>query len=274
MTYRQQGDPLAQLVSSRFGDARTAAVIMQTPNFEVGIAGWEAGVQRHGVNYFRTLRSERSSNPNVGPIIQQLEAEDVEVVYVNMSPLNYIQLAQAAGDQVLDLQFVGVGVTMGLNAVLNSGCPDADDGVFFSPFPAIETADRIDPDFRRAASQFNTPSDDIALAIWGLNRSIHEVLKRYEDTFGDDITREDLRTVIENADTIESGVFPPVRYSPEDHFGGTAVHDRRRRRRCFGSRPGAPRSRSDGSSSTGPRTVPCTRSSPSASCWSTAPRAC
>jgi branched-chain amino acid transport system substrate-binding protein len=224
MTYKQQGPLLAQMVKKEFGNKKTAAVIMNTPNFNDALQGWEAGVKASGLNYFQTFRSERSSNPNFGPIIQQLQSAKVEVVYVNMSPLNYIQFAQAASGQGAKFQFVGVGVTMGLNAVLSSGCPDVDKGMFFSPFPAIETANKIDPDFIAASRKFNAPADDIAFAIWGLNKAMHEVFKRYEKTFGNDLTREDLRAVIESAGKIETGVFPPVQYSPQQHFGGTGVH--------------------------------------------------
>jgi ABC-type branched-subunit amino acid transport system substrate-binding protein len=224
MTYGQQGDLLAQMVSSRFGDAKTGAIITQTPNFDGAAQGWEQGVQQHGVNYDQTLRHPRGDTSWYSGYANQLADAGVEVVYVNTSPLDYIRFAQVARDQGHDFQFVGVGVTMGLNAVLNSGCPAVDDGIFFSPIPALEAMDEIDPEFKQAAQALGTPDDDLAVALWGIAKAQHELFKKYESTFGDDLTREDFRAVVESAGEVSGGVFPPVNYSPDVDFGGQGVH--------------------------------------------------
>jgi ABC-type branched-subunit amino acid transport system substrate-binding protein len=224
MTYAQQGDLLAQLVSSKFGDAKTAAVVTQTPNFDDAVQGWEQGVQQHGVNYDQTLRHPRGDTSWYSGFANQLGDAGVEVVYVNMSPLDYIRFAQVADDQGHEFEFVGVGVTMGLNDVLNSGCPAVGNGTFFSPIPALETIDDLDPEFRQAADALGTPDDDLALALWGIARAQHELFKKYEERFGDDLTREDFRAVVESAGEVSGGVFPPVNYSPDVDFGGQGVH--------------------------------------------------
>jgi branched-chain amino acid transport system substrate-binding protein len=224
MTYRQQGGLLAEMVASRFGDAKAAAVITQTPNFDDAVQGWEQGVEQHGVNYHQTLRHPRGDTSWYSGFANQLGDAGVEVVYILTSPLDYIRFAQVASDQGHDFQFVGVGVSMGLNAVLNSGCPDVDGGIFFSPFPSLDVIDDLDPDFNRAAQKFGTPDDDLALAIWGASKGLHMMLENYGETFGDDLTREDFRALVESSGRTESGIFPPVEYSPDDHFGGRAVH--------------------------------------------------
>jgi ABC-type branched-subunit amino acid transport system substrate-binding protein len=224
MTYAQQGDLLAQLVSSRFGDAKTAAIVTQTPNFDDAVAGWEQGVQQHGVNYDQTLRHPRGDTSWYSGYANQLADAGVEVVYMNMSPLDYIRFAQVARDQGHEFEFVGVGVTMGLNDVLGSGCPAVENGTFFSPIPALEAVDDIDPEFNQAAQALGTPNDDLALALWGIAKAQHELFKKYESTFGDDLTREDFRAVVESAGEVSGGVFPPVNYSPDVDFGGQGVH--------------------------------------------------
>jgi ABC-type branched-subunit amino acid transport system substrate-binding protein len=224
MTYPQQGELLAQMVKSRFGDAKAAAIVTQTPNFDGAVQGWEQGVQQHGVNYETTLRHPRGQTGWYADFANQLGDADVEVVYINTSPLDYIRFAQVATDQGHDFQFVGVGVTMGLNAVLSNGCPHVDGGVFFSPFPALEAIDDIDPEFRQAADTFGVEASDLAMAAWGIAKAQHELFKKYEDTFGTDLTREDFRAVVEQAGTIETGVFPPVNYQPDVDFGGQGVH--------------------------------------------------
>jgi ABC-type branched-subunit amino acid transport system substrate-binding protein len=224
MTYPQQSELLAEMVASRFSGATAAAVLTQTPNFDGAVEGWERGVQAHGIDYAETLRNPRGQTGWYADFANRLGDQGVEVVYVNMSPLDYIRFAQVADEQGHDFQFVGVGVTMGLNDVLANGCPEVDGGIFFSPFPSLDVVDDIDPEFRQALERFNVQESDLALAIWGLGRAQHELFKRYEERFGTDLTREDFRAVVENAGTVESGIFPPVQYSPDVDFGGQAVH--------------------------------------------------
>ena len=224
MTYPQQSRLLAQMVSSRFGDAKAAAIITQTPNFDGAAQGWEAGVQEFGVDNAETLRPPRGQSGWYADFANRLGDQDVDVIYINTSPLDYIRFAQVADDQGHDFQFVGVGVTMGLNDVLANGCPEVDGGIFFSPFPSLDAVDDIDPEFRQALDRFNVPESDLALAIWGLGRAQHELFKRYEEQYGNDLTREDFRAMVENAGTVETGIFPPVSYSPDVDFGGQAVH--------------------------------------------------
>ena len=120
--------------------------------------------------------------------------------------------------------YVGVGVTMGLNAVLNSGCPSVANGIFFSPFPGIDWADANLKAFKETADKFGAPADDIGLALWGNAAVFHELLKRYEAKFGTDLTREGFRAVVAESQKIETGVFPSLTFSPTDHFGANQVH--------------------------------------------------
>jgi 2-oxoisovalerate dehydrogenase E1 component alpha subunit len=89
---------------------------------------------------------------------------------------------------------------------------------------SVDVIDDLDPNFNRAAERFGTPNDDIAMAIWGASKGLHMQFNEYEETFGTDLTREDFRALVEGAGRIESGVFPPVEYREDDHFGGQAVH--------------------------------------------------
>lgn len=224
MTYRQQGVLLAEFVRSEFGDTPVGMIATQTPNFDDAVAGWEQGVSEHGLDHRATLRHPRGQTGWYADMAAELEERGVEVLYILTSPLDYIRFAQVADDQGIDFQYVGVGITQGLNAVLGSGCPEVDEGIFFSPFPALETADDIDPDFNRAAERFDAPSDDIAWAIWGSSKSMHTMLERYGEQFGEDLTREDFRALLEQTGPIEGGVFPAVDYTPDNHFGGQGVH--------------------------------------------------
>ena len=224
MTYRQQGELLAEYVASEFPGKAVGAILTQTPNFDDAVAGWEAGVSAVGLDDRGTLRHPRGQTGWYADMANELASRGVEVLYILTSPLDYIRFAQVANDQGHDFQYVGVGISMGLNAVLGSGCPEVDGGRFFSPFPALETADDIDPEFNRAADKFGTPNDDIAWAIWGSSANMHRLLERYGERFGNDLTREDFRALVEGTDQVEGGVFPPVNYTPDNHFGGQGVH--------------------------------------------------
>jgi ABC-type branched-subunit amino acid transport system substrate-binding protein len=231
MSYRQQGRLLANYVrrnpngvASLEGGPKVAAIITDTPNFDDAVEGWTDGVQAEGLDYYKTLRHPKGDTSWYSGYAQDLMNAGVEVVYILSSPLDYIRFAQKAEEQGYRPQYIGVGVSMGLNAVLQSGCPWVDGGIFFSPFPGLDWARANVPQFFEAAAHFQVPNDDIALALWGTNAVLHQLLQRYEQAFGSDLTREDFRVLVENSQDIETGIFPQLDYTPDDHFGSSAVH--------------------------------------------------
>ncbi|MBW3658101.1 MAG: ABC transporter substrate-binding protein [Actinobacteria bacterium] len=224
MSYKQQGPLLAQMVKKNFGGKKVAAIITDTPNFDDAIAGWEAGVKQQGLNYYKTLRHPKGDTSWYNAFAGDLKANGVEVVYILSSPVDYIRFAQQASQSGIKFQYVGVGVSMGLNAVLGSGCDEVDGGMFFSPFPGLDYARKNVPGFFETAKRFNAPADDIAFALWGQAAVQHDLLLRYEKTYGPDLTREDFRDLVETQTGIGGEIFPTVNYSPQNHFGSTAVH--------------------------------------------------
>jgi ABC-type branched-subunit amino acid transport system substrate-binding protein len=224
MTYKQQGPLLAEYVAKNFPGKKVGAIVTQTPNFNDAVEGWDAGRKRYDLPYTETLRHPKGNTSWYSGYAKQLHEAGAQVVFMLTSPLDYIRFAQVADDAGYDFQYVGVGVTKGLNDVLRSGCDQVDGGVFFSPFPALETAEKLDPEFLQAARKFGVAADDIAWAIWGSSKLLHESFKAYERVFGNDLTREDFRALVESSGRVKTGVYPDVEYSPQNHFGGTAVH--------------------------------------------------
>ena len=224
MTYPQQAPLLVDYVASNFPGATVGGVAMSSPTVDGALEAVARAVQDRGVDYYPALRAPQGDTSWYAGYANELANAGVEVVAMAVTPLDYIRFAQVARDQGHDFQYVGVGITSGLNAVLGSGCPAVGNGIFFSPFPALETIDDLDPEFRRAAAAFGAPNDDQALALWGLAKSQHQLFKRYEERLGTDLTREDFRAVVESAGTVENGIFPPVNFSPDVDFGGTGVH--------------------------------------------------
>jgi ABC-type branched-subunit amino acid transport system substrate-binding protein len=225
MSYKQQGELLAQYVKTNFPGKKVAAIITDTPNFDDAADGWEAGVERQGIDYFRTLRHPKGNNSWITSFASELQGAGVEVLFFLSAPVDYIQFAQQASNQDYHPQYVGVGPSKGLNAVLGSGCPHVDGGIFFSPWPGLDWARQNEPEFFEAGQQLGVPVDDIALALWGLAKVQHEMFKRYEQTFGStDLTREDFVAMLAQQQGIQSEVFPQLSYSSDDHFGAAQVH--------------------------------------------------
>ena len=224
MSYKQQGILLAQMVKKNFAGKKVAAIVTDTPNFDDAVEGWEAGVKQSGLDYAGTLRHPKGDTSWYNAFANELSGKGVEVVYILSSPVDYIRFAQQASQGSYTPQYVGVGVSMGLNAVLQSGCDFVDGGMFFSPFPGLDYARKNVPEFFETAKKFSAPADDIAFALWGTNEIMHNLLQRYGQTYGDDLTREDFRDFVETQTGVKGKVFPTLNYSPQDHFGSKAVH--------------------------------------------------
>ena len=225
MSYPQQVELLAQFVKKTYPGKKVGAIITDTPNFDDAAQAWDAAAKRHGLSYFRTMRHPKGNNSWITTFSRDMQGADVEVLFMLTAPVDYIQFAQQAGAQGYRPQFVGVGVSKGLNAVLGSGCPDVDRGVFFSPFPGLDWARQNQPEFFQAGQQLGVPVDDIALALWGLAKVQHETFKRYEQAYGStDLTREDYVKMLAQQKGIASGVNPQLSYSSDNHFGASQVH--------------------------------------------------
>jgi ABC-type branched-subunit amino acid transport system substrate-binding protein len=225
MSYRQQGILLAHYIKKNFPGQKFGAIVTQTANFDDAKDGFEAGIQQAGLGdlYVGTERHPKGEQAWIRGFGATMADRGAEVLYMLTSPVDYIQFAQQNRNR--NFQFVGVGVSKGLNAVLGSGCQNNEvhGGIFFSPFPGLDWARDNVPEFFQAADKFGKVADDLAFALWSINEQLDLLFQRYEATFGTDLTREDFRALVENT-SIETKVFPPVRFSPDNHFGGTAVH--------------------------------------------------
>jgi branched-chain amino acid transport system substrate-binding protein len=225
MTYAAQTELLAQYVKKNFAGKKAAAIITNTPNFDDAANAWDKAVKAQGLSYYKTLRHPKGNNSWINTYASEMASNGVQVLFFLSSPLDYIQFAQQAGTQDYRPQYVGVGVSMALNAVLGAGCPDVDGGVFFSPFPGLDWARTNVPEFFKAGQDFGKPTDDIALVLWGLASVQHELFKRYEQVYkSTDLTREDFVKMVQTQTGIVTKSNPQLSYSPTDHFGAKQVH--------------------------------------------------
>jgi branched-chain amino acid transport system substrate-binding protein len=205
------------------GFTKVGVVVADTPSFQDGHDAFVSAAEDAGLD----IVADDAINKNANETEQLSEAQNLkdagaEVVFILTSPVTYIGVANSSANQDFDPVFVGPGTTSGLNAVTEFGCPAVGNGEFLSPFPQIDVIDELDPDFRAAYAQFaeGEEADDIGLALWGLNKTLRLMMEQT----GDDLGRASFMNALEEGTPFDSGVYPPVEITAEDHFGGTGAH--------------------------------------------------
>ena len=225
MTYPKQTDLLAQYIKKAFPGKKVGAIITNTPNFDDAATAWDAAAKKQGLATTPTLRHPKGNNSWITTYASQLKGEGVQVLFMLTAPVDYIQFAQQAGTQGFKPQYVGVGISMGLNAVLGAGCPDVDKGIFLSPFPGLDWARTNLPEFFSSGAKFGDPTDDIALALWGLAAAQDQAFRRYQTAYGStDLTREDFAKMLQQQTGMVTKSNPQLSYSPTNHFGANQVN--------------------------------------------------
>ncbi len=229
MSYPQQGPLLWQLIQS---DERlaphvdnVAMVYTNTPNFGDARQAFVSAMEASGKQL--VLERRMSKNPSQTEYSQTalaLQNAGAEVVYILVAPTHYVQLT-ARLSQGYEPWWVGVGITKALNDVLETGCSTSrgaiDNGLFFSPFPGLDRIDQMDGDYRRAYREVNPGEepDDLGMAFWGLSKTLHRMF----ENAGRDLHRQGFIQTTEQSE-FQSGVFPNIQYSPQNHFGADSVH--------------------------------------------------
>ena len=189
--------------------AKVAAVITNTPNFDDAAGAFAQALP--GATIIRPEKNERGSSM-AGQLCTGT-LKNFEVVFPLTAPTYFLEMA---GASKCNPQYVGVGISKGLNSVANVGCSTGsmDGARFFSPAPAYADSEKYAPLFRRVGGQ-----DDIELLLWGLWGSIHQLLERA----GPSLTREGFVAAAATAKT-SPGLFPDLQMSPTNHFGAKQVH--------------------------------------------------
>jgi hypothetical protein len=152
-----------------------------------------------------------------------LKDSGVQAVVLNTSPVVFIGLANQGLNQGYTPIWMGPGVTSGLNAVTRFGCPAVETGVFLSPTPNLDVIDSLDPDFTTAYAQFapaDASADDIGLQLWSLNKAIGLML----EAAGEDLGRAAFMNTLVASEGFDNGIYSPVEFTVDDHFGGTGAH--------------------------------------------------
>jgi len=218
-TYPQQSELWSQYMRRHFPGQKVGAIAIDTVNWNASVEAWQSGLANKGIEFRETLRHPREGTDWYAPFARQLNDDGVEVVFALTSPLHLIRFAQVARDNGYDfhLLYLAPGT---LNAILENGCPAMENATSFSTWPSLDVIDQVDPDFMRAVERFDISRNDLdlSLALWGVNKTAHHMFLEYGRRYGNDLTREDFRDMMETI-TISTGLFPDQAFTPSNHFG-------------------------------------------------------
>ncbi len=82
--------------------------------------------------------------------------------------------------------------------------------------------DELDPDFTAAYASFGggAAADDIGLGLWSLNKLLAAMFV----ATGPELGRAALMNTLVTTAAFENGIYSPVAFTVDDHFGGTGAH--------------------------------------------------
>jgi branched-chain amino acid transport system substrate-binding protein len=222
LTYKQQ-NPLIVARIQELGFTKVGVAVTDTPSFTDAHEDFVAVAEEAGLEIVSDDEiSKTASEAETLALAQKLRGAGAEVVFLLSSPTVFLGLANGARSQTYEPVFIGPGVTSGLNAVTTFGCPAVGSGQFFSPFPQLDVIDELDPDFNAAYAQVGegATADDVGLGLWSLNKITAQMI----EATGPELGRAAFMDTIEGGDLFDTGVYGPVSFTPDDHFGGSAAH--------------------------------------------------
>jgi branched-chain amino acid transport system substrate-binding protein len=222
MTYAEQAPLIVAQLQER-GFTEAGLVVSDTPSFDDANEAIKAAAGDAGITIAYEKRiNKTAAEPEQLSVVQELKNSGVEAVILLSSPVVFIGLANQGLNQSYTPTWIGPGVTSGLNAVTNFGCPAVDTGVFFSPTPGLDVIDQLDPDFNPAYAQFaeGEPADDIGMQLWSLNKALALML----EATGPELGRAAFMNTLVTTPEFDNGIYAPVAFTVDDHFGGTGAH--------------------------------------------------
>ncbi|MDQ3877103.1 MAG: ABC transporter substrate-binding protein, partial [Actinomycetota bacterium] len=166
------------------------------------------------VQFERAITSE-SNTTDAAALAQELKQDNVQTVYMLVSPFFWLQVAHAAAQQGYHPTWLVM--DEGEEQLLQGGCENnaIDNARALHMVPAYVDADKYDPDFHKAGG-----SDDIQWILWGLSKVIGKMLSLP----GRNLTRERFVWYLERDHALSTGVVPQLSFTPQNHFGGQAMH--------------------------------------------------
>jgi branched-chain amino acid transport system substrate-binding protein len=224
LTYKEQAPLVIKMAKSQNylnpgAGKKWAVVTSDTPNFKDARDAMTAELTKNNIPFDVHLVPKSGSDGDAVTLSGKLRNGQYPVVYFLGQPTFFLKVVRQTQSAVYKPIWTGVGVSMGVNTVATVACQGTRDsggydGRFLSPYPGL---DRAPAAFKQ--SDGGRAKDDIELTLWGFSEFLEKALLRT----GGVLTRENFIAKLETAN-FPNGVFPGVRYSPTDHFGGTAAY--------------------------------------------------
>ncbi len=224
-SYAQQSPQLVQMTKKMFPGKKFGIAVADSGSFNDAYASINKAAKDGGLDIVYNKRIPKSATQNQAlGIASEMSTSGAEVMYFLSSPTTFLNIAAAAAGQNYFPQWIGPGLTSGLNTVANIGCQarnSVDKAIFFSPFPQLDVIDKLDPDFKKQyRAQLNKEPDDLALALWGLNKTIHQMFL----ASGEGVSRQSFVSTLEGGASFKTNVYPAVQFSAQNHLGAKQVH--------------------------------------------------
>ena len=224
-SYSQQSPQLVQMTKKRFAGKKFGIAVADSGSFNDAFASINKAAKDGGLDVVYSERIPKNASQNQAlAIAANMSSSGAEVMYFLSSPTTFLNIAAQAAGQNYRPQWIGPGLTSGLNTVANIGCRAAnsvDKAIFFSPFPQLDVIDQLDPQFRPAYRKYaGQEPDDLGLALWGLNKTVHQMFNAAKET----MSRQSFVQTLEAGTAFKTNVYPSLQFSAQNHLGASTVH--------------------------------------------------
>ncbi len=228
MPWPQQGRLLAEYVIERLrGKKRKNGMLRHdTPNNQDTHDAFASAMtrRRRPLHYDRAV-SRGAGQAEAQTVVHEMKAAGIDNVFILTTPVWFLQVLRAAGNQDYHPQWTGIGITMSpLDTVVEVGCRENNaiaGAKFFSPLPAFVDRNEFDRTYSRAMRRIHSGRGDaITWLGWATARHLAKLL----DRAGRDLSRNRFVNRTERAKRVRTGIMPALNFRPRDHFGGRATH--------------------------------------------------
>lgn len=154
---------------------------------------------------------------DISSAVVTMKSHGIQNVYFSAGPMHFVQFVREASAQDFYPQIIAPGPAIALDYFIDEACgaDNAAHGTYaLNPYPAFIDRDRFDRDFAKAAGV-----DEFEWWMWGHMKIVAALLEQP----GRELTRERFLWYTARAE-VDTGIYPRVRFSPADHFGGESMH--------------------------------------------------
>lgn len=210
---------IANLAKSQFAGQKVGLLVASNDSLNNFFAVQRTALQKaFAGNLVLAERVPKNIQSEAPTIAAKICNSGVKALVWNASPSGLINVTKA---MTCSVRFLGPGNTNGLNIVATGGCPQLANAQFFSSFPQLDKINSMDRDFDPAYRKKNgSAPDDIGIAIWGIEKLVSQMMR----TAGKDLSRQSFMSTLESGKTFNNAVYPAVKFGPNNHLGGTAMH--------------------------------------------------